>query len=78
MLSCLEAETRYERVSNCDEAADPGRLVSEDEPGQHFGIGGRLGGKLDRVSVGEMHRCVGIGNRRLRRKRHRCCPMEFG
>ena len=71
MLSCLEAETRYERVSDCDEAADPGRLVGEDEPRQHFGIGRRSGGKLDRISVGQIHRCVGFSNRRLLRKRDR-------
>src|SRR5262249_3284427 len=39
MLSRLEAETGYERVSNRDEAADPGRLVSEYEPRQQFWIG---------------------------------------
>ena len=44
MLGSLEAETRYERVSNCHEAADPGRLVSGDEPRQYFGIGRRSNG----------------------------------
>ena len=78
MLGRLEAETGHERVSNRHEPADPGRLVREDEPRQHFGIGRRSGRKLDRISVGEIHRRVGFGDRRLRRERHRGCVMVFG
>lgn len=78
MLGRLEAETGHDHVSNRHEAADPGRLVSEDEPRQQFGIGRRSGGKLDRVSIGQIHRCVSFGNRGLRRKRNSCCVMVFG
>jgi hypothetical protein len=66
----LEPESGDECISNPHEAADPGRLLSEDETRQQFRASQCTSRKLDRVCVGQVHRFVGPSYPRLRRQRY--------